>query len=249
MSQFEYHEIKWDGEKVNRIWNYFTKIQKSQTKWFAELMSSGIINYCKHKGVEFKNLQILDYGAGKGFLADLLLTEKKIGKVDVGEFSKEGLEFLKNRYNQAQSRVIDLSATPSKIEDSSYDVVFLIEVVEHLDNFYLEETRKEVYRILKPGGLIIITTPYNEDLESNKVCCPDCGSIFHRVQHIQSWTLEGIKERFNNFKPIIVKNTNFFIYKKDLPITKRFLNLIKRLIFINLIKKPHLIYVGKKDQS
>lgn len=41
--------------------------------------------------------------------------------------------------------------------DATYDVVFATEIIEHtLDPFYL---LKEAHRLLKPGGLLVLTTP------------------------------------------------------------------------------------------
>jgi len=244
-NKFKYHNVEWDGKKVDRMWNYFTKVQKNQSKWFSELMSSGIINYSNKVLKPNKNVKILDYGAGKGFLIDHLIA-KKFSNSDVGEFSKEGLNALNTKFNNSSVKCFDLSETPSGIVDESYDLVFLIEVVEHLDDHYLNKTVEECYRILKPGGSIIVTTPFNEDLEANNVCCPDCGAIFHRVQHVRSWTFKSIAKEMKPFKPTHIHNTNFFIYKSDLSIKRKISNLIKRFFFYKWVKRPHLIYIGKK---
>ena len=246
-SHFEYHEVKWNGEKVDRVWNYFTKIQKNQTKWFADLMSSGIYNYLRKQGIKFSNKKLLDYGAGKGYLMDVISMNEKTSALDCGEFSEEGLSFLKNKYENSSIQVVNLSSTPSVIDSNKYDLVFLIEVVEHLDDDYLEKTISEVYRILKPGGKVIITTPFNENLEANNVCCPDCGAIFHRVQHVRSWSIESIITAFNVFKPYHVSNTNFFLFKSDLSLSLRILNLIRRSLGYKYTKRNHLIFVGSKS--
>lgn len=43
-------------------------------------------------------------------------------------------------------------------EDNSFDNVFSSEVIEHIDN--LDEILDEIYRVLKPGGLFLLTTPF-----------------------------------------------------------------------------------------
>jgi len=50
------------------------------------------------------------------------------------------------------------------IEDESVDMVVLQEVIEHLPNQLL--TLQEAYRILKPGGELLVTTPSRSSLQS-----------------------------------------------------------------------------------
>jgi len=42
--------------------------------------------------------------------------------------------------------------------------------------------------VLKRGGRFIGTIPANEDLVDNQVVCPDCGKLFHRWGHLQSFS-------------------------------------------------------------
>jgi hypothetical protein len=73
------------------------------------------------------------------------------------------------------------------------DVVFCLETIEHVLPHHLDPLFRELARVLKPGsGRLLITTPNGEDLARNQVCCPECGSIFHRYQHVHSWTRESL---------------------------------------------------------
>ncbi len=54
--------------------------------------------------------------------------------------------------------VHDLNVFPWPWEDSSVDEILARDVVEHLDDFML--TMEEIYRVLKPGGLLKIKVPY-----------------------------------------------------------------------------------------
>lgn len=57
---------------------------------------------------------------------------------------------------------IDMESFP--FEDSSYDVVLLVEVLEHLHD--PERVFLECYRVLSPDGLIFITTPNMVNLKN-----------------------------------------------------------------------------------
>lgn len=55
---------------------------------------------------------------------------------------------------------IDLNRQPHlPFEDNYFSAVTMLAVVEHLDPTTLTELFREIYRALKPGGQVIITTP------------------------------------------------------------------------------------------
>jgi 2-polyprenyl-3-methyl-5-hydroxy-6-metoxy-1,4-benzoquinol methylase len=63
--------------------------------------------------------------------------------------------------------------------DASYDVVFATEIIEHtLDPFYL---LKEAFRLLKPGGLLVLTTP-NQATLSHRLRLLSGRSIYYHLK-------------------------------------------------------------------
>ncbi|WML66570.1 MAG: hypothetical protein METHP_00005 [Methanoregula sp. SKADARSKE-2] len=52
----------------------------------------------------------------------------------------------------------DLNAFPYPFEDSSFNEIYADNVIEHLDNVI--KVMDEIYRISRPGGIIIIKVPY-----------------------------------------------------------------------------------------
>ncbi len=88
---------------------------------------------------------------------------------------------------------VKVAGTPTSYESHTFDVVTCIETIEHLPDQILNETIAEISRLLKPGGMVLITTPFNEDLEANMHYCPFCNSKFHRMQHVQTWQLSDVE--------------------------------------------------------
>jgi SAM-dependent methyltransferase len=128
----------------------------------------------------------LDFGAGDGNFVELLIEKG---------FSAAGLEPSANRALSLERR---LSGRPgflgvaSPDGDDQYDAVFLIEVVEHVLDDVSAEVMAAVHRRLKPGGLLIVTTPNREDLELGMALEPATGKLFHRWQHVRSFTPEDL---------------------------------------------------------
>jgi len=103
--------------------------------------------------VEGTGLRILNAGCGPGFDSEEF---KKKGHHVVGiDFDRNMVNFaLKNGFQQ-EGKVADLNdVLPFK--DREFDVLFCSEVVEHLP--IIEVFLRECNRILKKGGLLLLTT-------------------------------------------------------------------------------------------
>ncbi|MDN3203291.1 class I SAM-dependent methyltransferase [Algoriphagus sediminis] len=98
--------------------------------------------------------KLLEVGCGEGRGVDILLplAEDYLGIDKIGEvIDSLQKKHLKTKFEQA---VIPPFST---IEDSSFNTVVSFQVIEHIqdDKLFLEE----IYRVLKPGGIAIISTP------------------------------------------------------------------------------------------
>jgi 2-polyprenyl-3-methyl-5-hydroxy-6-metoxy-1,4-benzoquinol methylase len=75
-----------------------------------------------------------------------------------------------------------------------FDAILVLEVIEHLNDDALETLLGEVHRILESGGVIIFTTPNDEQLENAHIFCPSCEKVFHRWQHVRSWSETRLRQ-------------------------------------------------------
>jgi len=96
---------------------------------------------------------ILDIGCGRGLMLHYL---KQSGwKAEGVEYSPELSRAAKETYG------IDVHVAQNieecKFADESFDAVTILHVLEHVPN--PKKTLKEIYRILKPGGICIIEVP------------------------------------------------------------------------------------------
>jgi SAM-dependent methyltransferase len=99
--------------------------------------------------------RILDIGCGTYpyFLAHTSFAEKFA--IDQLPLSSQTASELK-----IESFTLDLEVKPQlPFEDRFFESVTLLAVVEHLDPSLMAILFKEVYRVLKPGGMVILTTP------------------------------------------------------------------------------------------
>jgi SAM-dependent methyltransferase len=102
-----------------------------------------------------KKLNILDWGCGEGaFTKRLLDNGYSVTSVDVSKdnFFVENSNFIQLNFNNNH----ELSAFVQS-NNEKFDVVVGMEVIEHIENPW--EYIRQLKSMLKPGGLIIITTP------------------------------------------------------------------------------------------
>lgn len=191
---FTPHEIQWDGQKTLRLWQYYSNSAAHRKKYFGLQSGREVANLLKRK-LFAKVSSILDFSCGRGDVIMACLPymkgHQRIHGADISQESvRTTLECVGQHPAFSGGTVIDGYPTPFK--DGSYDLVITTEVVEHLDDAELESMLAEAWRVLKAGGYIFVTTPFNEDLEKEKTMCPECGCTFHRWQHLRSWTLESL---------------------------------------------------------
>ena len=101
-----------------------------------------------------KGEKILDAGAGTGNLA--ILIEKKGAKVIALDFSQEALDIYKSKYPEATTCLHDLTK-PLPFEDNSFDKIVSNNVIYNIPREKRLEVIMELKRVLKPGGLIVIS--------------------------------------------------------------------------------------------
>lgn len=91
---------------------------------------------------------LLDIGAGTG---DFLLVAKQNG------WNAIGIEPSEKAKSIAQQKGVELKSTLTEFQDHSFDVITMWHVLEHVPN--LENQIKELKRLLKPNGSILIAVP------------------------------------------------------------------------------------------
>ena len=102
-----------------------------------------------------RNGRILDIGCGSFpyFLAHTAFAEKfAIDQIPLPEQTASELKI--------ESFTLDLEIEPRlPFENNYFESVTLLAVVEHLDPALMAKLFKEIYRVLKPEGMVILTTP------------------------------------------------------------------------------------------
>lgn len=240
---FTPHQMKWTDKRISRLWHYYS-VSNAYDKQYFSYQAGNIILKEIGRYIPFKNIcTILDYGCGPGFLMEKLVRRLTgLQKCYGLDFSKEAVSMAERKCtgNPHYGKAVWVEKLPSSYKDASMDVVISLEVIEHLDDSRLDVSIDEINRLLKPGGYVALTTPNRENLEESKTICPECGAIFHRWQHVRTWTAGSLctyMERAG-FKTITILEKNF---------ASKFQTILKYLLKRFPEKRDRLLYIGRKS--
>ncbi|MFD2161023.1 class I SAM-dependent methyltransferase [Paradesertivirga mongoliensis] len=188
-------KLKWTGERL------VTQISNEDTIYHLHRYSIPQ-EYIKDKTV-------VDVASGEGYGSNIMATTAyKVIGIDI---SKEAVTFANQKYgHRSNLRFIEGSADKIPLEDGIADVVVSFETLEHIDTH--QEMMLEIKRILKPGGILIISSPDKANYSDR----------FNRVNefHVKELYMEEFKTLLaQHFKHCIFYYQTFltgsFIFKED----------------------------------
>ncbi len=130
---------------------------------------------------------ILDTGCGGGWLAHALRDKQKnVISMDISDINP--IKATKNNpYPTHFGLVADVYELP--VKDGSIDCIVAAEIIEHVSD--PKRFLYALYTALKPGGKIIVTTPYNERILES--LCIHCNHLTPHNAHLHSFTEASIQ--------------------------------------------------------
>jgi len=99
---------------------------------------------------------VLDAGCGCGY-GSKHLADNGAQSISAIDIDRSAIKYAKKHYDLCNLDFAVVDGTHLSFRDNSFDVVTSIEVIEHVPNF--REYLKEIHRILKPKGVLLISTP------------------------------------------------------------------------------------------
>jgi 2-polyprenyl-3-methyl-5-hydroxy-6-metoxy-1,4-benzoquinol methylase len=107
--------------------------------------------------------QVADIACGTGYGTELLCLRGKAARVVGVDIDAEAVAYAKEKHGCSAARYVQASADRTGLPDESFDVVVSFETIEHVaeDLSLLEEFS----RLLRPGGLLVCSTPNAWPLE------------------------------------------------------------------------------------
>ncbi len=136
---------------------------REELKIFAILKSEIDPAFTRRARIIFENLdltgneKVLEVGCGRGFYLRVLKSvwpNLEVTGIDLNpKYLKKAKEFIGGL--RVDLRVANATKLPFK--DKTFDRIIATEILEHISDD--EKTISEMFRVLKPGGIIMVTVP------------------------------------------------------------------------------------------
>jgi 2-polyprenyl-3-methyl-5-hydroxy-6-metoxy-1,4-benzoquinol methylase len=159
-----------------------------------------------------RDRSILDIGCFAGsFLS--LLSEERFGRqlgVDILEKQVEyanrrfATHYRSFRYIRAISELIDI--------DETFDCITLIEVIEHLTEREIRELFQQASGKLKPGGLLVVSTPnYTSLWPLLEIVVNRLSDVSYEEQHITKFNYFNCMSKLRRISPSVAEDFRLFL--------------------------------------
>lgn len=154
--------------------------------------------------------KILDLGIGQGYLEQRLQEIGKTYELYGVDISDKVILRLKKRY-KGEFNVGDVLKIKTYYKDNYFDAIVAIELIEHISPRKILSFFRDVRRLLKSTGVIILSTPLNENLRLMKE-----NPSSHVREYTESILIAELK--ISGFK--VLKENYFFAFKNLYSIKK-----------------------------
>ncbi|KLI36629.1 methyltransferase type 11 [Brachyspira hyodysenteriae] len=176
---------------------YYSKYGKISCNYVSEYL----------KNIDYNKL--LDIGSGTGYLINMLKKYKASAEFYGLDLSEEMINISKSK-NIKDAEFILGSANKLPFNDNTFDIVTCIQSFHHYP--YPDEAMKEVYRVLKKGGIYILS-----DTGVGGIAAWIDNNILFKIMKsgdCRTENKEGISKRMlkNGFDVIDKKQIKGFIY-------------------------------------
>lgn len=176
--------------------------KESQDEHFT-MVAEGMISMIKDAGYSVKkNMRILDFGCGDGRLVRAFLS---LG------YDACGIDIIEHSsWDASHYKKIEFSPYQIPYENDSFDLVYSTFVFEHAQN--TEECFREIYRVLKIGGVTINAVPSPYGILEGHNYVP-LGGIIQSPVWLKLWAFLGVRNEYQRglgWREVYQRNIEYY---------------------------------------
>lgn len=139
------HTAYYNGPRIQRFWHY-NRLKEAEK----------LLKICDTD-------TILDIGCGSGLIASFIASKYNIPVLGI-DANESAVEFCRSAYHFKNLTFSKLAINEMHYPESSFSKIILLEVIEHIDFQQANMLLNTILKILKPGGLFVVSTPNKKSL-------------------------------------------------------------------------------------
>ncbi|MGA1874720.1 MAG: methyltransferase domain-containing protein [bacterium] len=143
---------------------------------------------------------VLDIGCGDGYITNIL--KGKCQTIIGVDYAEEAVQEAKKMYPCLDCH--HMSSTHLQFGAERFDKVMCFEILEHQTRLQAQRTMREMYRVLKYGGMIIGSTP----LRATENSLPSTYAHIHEYSEVE------LRSLLSGFQEVTITENNFFSGRK-----------------------------------
>lgn len=158
----EYPEIK--AENTNSFWNdkFKTPTNFSELDTMTKEKINIIISF-----LPYEEIRILDLGIGQGYLEQRLQEMGRKHELYGIDISEKAISRARKKFS-GKFKLGDVLKIRNYYANYYFDAIIAIELIEHISPSRIFSFYQDIYDLLKPNGMFILSTPLNEHLRQMK---------------------------------------------------------------------------------
>ena len=194
-----YPVFKWSDESIDKYWSYISTLDGD---YFSRFYASELVSLTNANQVS----SILDIGCGTGdFLLNALKKNPNLIAYGI-ESSKNSSQITSSLCKSYKNfkGILPPSDTLRLKDIPGFSLITCFEVLEHLYDDALNSVLDTSYSFLADSGVAVFSVPNSEDLSKSFILNPETYKLFHRYQHVRSFTPDALhntlKSKFSNVR-------------------------------------------------
>lgn len=171
-----------------KAWLFINRTERMDAIFGASFHEESRVNFhlarYKFASNYVKSKNVADIACGTGYGSRSIIEEGEANSYIGIDISRESIEYANNYHSVEGTSFICCSGEKTPMNSTTIDVVVSFETIEHVPRE--KALLKEFNRILKPGGLLIISTPNSWPLEI-------------APHHVKEYDLNAFKAALSDF--------------------------------------------------